>query len=214
MPSISEELLSVLREVGSPFVITKPTGATISGEFLDFNTHTEHTNPSIRAFFVNVSLHHPTQVEVGDVISIGTEDPMTMLIMVKTAERFAGEIVEYKAAGFICNTTGRFYHQSSDERLTSDYKKRDGWVDLYPWLPAMNLPLMDRLYRSNVVGIANETMDVEINRLNLSFPSTLTEVVMGMRWVSNDGKTYKVDQIEDHNYIGVRVAFLSEETRR
>ena len=74
--------------------------------------------------------------------------------------------------------------------------------------------LIDRLFRSNVLGIADESMNVELDRMHLYVSSYYSNVKMGDRWVPSDGSgPFQVDQIEPYRFSGILVVFLSEDSR-
>lgn len=205
--TIDQDLLDVLQEVGTPVTIYKPDGTTITGEYVDFTTHTEHTTPLIRGFFVDFTLQYPTQIEIGDVLMYG--DSTEVLILAKEAERFEGNVVDYLASGYKVTSSGRFQHYVEDAGYDVDYRKIRNWQDLYTGVKGC---MMDRLFRSNVVGIGNDSAEVELDRLHL-YVSDYYDVKMGMRWVTDAGEIFKVDQIEPYRFPGVNLVFLSEETR-
>lgn len=212
MSTIAEELLAVLKEVGSPYTVIKPNGDQVTGEYLDLNDHAEHTNSSIRAFFYDMSLHNPSKCAVGDILRIDSGGAITdVLLTVKAPQGFSGEIVEFTGSGFLANATGHFEQYNQNGGFDSDNNRIKNWVDLYPGVTVRGA-MMDRLYRSSATGIANETVDVQENALQFYISSYYAAVEMGNRWVGDDGTKYKVDQIEEHNFTGIRVVFLSEYT--
>lgn len=210
--TIASELLAVLQEVGSACTILKPNGTIVTGEYLDMEDHAEHTNPQIRAFFFTMSLPYPSSAAVGDILVVGSTEPQYILLTVKAPQRFAGEIVEYSASGYLANAAGKFQYYEQDGGYDSDYNKVEGWQDLYTGVTIRGA-LMDRLYRSNVTPIANEIMDVSENSLHFYISDYFSDVAMGMRWVGDNGDIFKVDQIEKYNFLGVQLVFLSEDTR-
>ncbi len=197
--SIDQDLLAVLQEVGTPITIHKPAGTPITGEYIDFLTHTEHTTPLIRGFFVDITLQYPTQVEIGDTIEYG--DGTKLIILAKAAERFEGNVVDYLASGYYVTSAGTFRHYVPDAGFDADYNKIKGWADLHTGVQGC---MMDRLFRSNVV---------ELDRLHLYVSAYYSDVEMGMRWVTDAGDKYKVDQIEPYRLPGIWLVFLSEDTR-
>ena len=206
--SIDQDLLAVLQEVGTPITIYKPDSTVITGEYIDFLTHTEHTTPLIRGFFVDVTLQHPTQVEIGDVIEYG--DGTKLIILARAAERFEGNVVDYLASGYYATSAGKFQHYVADAGFDADYNKIKGWVDLHTSVQGC---MMDRLFRSNVVPLGNQSLEVELDRLHLYVSAYYNDVKMGMRWETDAGDKYKVDQIEPYRLPGIWLVFLSEDTR-
>lgn len=213
--SIADEVREVLQEVGSAIVIRKPIGTLVTGEFIDDTSHTEHTNANIRAFFYDLNLHAPSAAVVGDSLIWGVAPHEVEIILTAMApQMFENEIVEYVASGYVVNTKGAFwkYDQETAANDANDYDPILGWSILYPNVE-IHGTIMDRLYRSMIKPIANESMDVTIERLQFFISAYFSNVKMGMQWRSTDGRVYKVDHIEDHNFIGIRSVFLSEETR-
>jgi len=212
--TIAEELLDVLQEVGSTYTILKPDGTWITGEYLDLNDHAEHTNPSIRAFLYNMSLHNPSQCAVGDVLRVdsGGSVHTDILLTIKAPQGFSGEVVEYSGSGYLANGAGHFEKYVQDGGFDSDNNRIRTWTNIYPGLTIRGA-LMDRLYRSSISMVANEVLDIAENNLHFYISSYFSDVAMGMRWVGDDGRKYKVDQIEDHNFPGIRLVFMSEYTK-
>jgi len=213
--SIADEVRSVLQEVGSAIILRKWNGVEVLGEYFDDTSHTEHTNPSIRAFFYDFSFHHPTAAEVGDTVIWG-ENPhqLEILITAMAPQFFANEVVEYIASGYVVNTRGAFWYYDQEDTTDDppDLDELTVWKVLYSGIE-IHGTIMDRLFRSMVKSTADESIDVALERLQLFVSAQFTNVKMGMQWRSTTGRIYKVDHIEDHNFVGIRSVFLSEETR-
>jgi hypothetical protein len=210
---IADEVRAVLAEVGSLITVRKPNGTETSTDYMDSNDHTEHTNPAIRAFFFDISLHSPTVASVGDTIRWGQEPNITeMLITAMAPQMFENVVVEYVASGYRVNTKGGFYKYDQDAPPGPDYDENNFWVLVYPELEIRGT-IMDQLYRSRIKSIGRDSMDVTTSKLQMFVSDYFSEVAMGMQWRSNTGRVYKVDHIEDHNFVGIRAIFLSEETR-
>jgi hypothetical protein len=213
--SIADEIKEVLQEVGSAIVIRKPIGTEISGEFIDSNDHAEHTNPNIRAFFYDLNLHSPTSAEIGDTLIYGVAPfQVEILLTVIAPQMFENQVVEYLASGYVVNTKGAFwqYDQDGEANEANDFDPVPGWSVVYPGIE-IHGTIMDRLYRSMVKQIADDSMDVAVEKLQLFISDHFVGVKMGMQWRSVDGRVYRVEHIEDHNFVGIRVVFLAEENR-
>jgi hypothetical protein len=210
--SIAEEIREVLIEVGSSSVIRQPDGTETTTDYIDDNSHAEHTNAAIRAFFIDLSLHSPTEATVGSTIKWGNTE---LLITSLSPQMFEDEVVEYVASGYVVNTKGNFYYYEQEETPdeSENYDIIREWQELYPGLEIRGT-IMDRLYRSMIKSIANESMDVETHKLNLFISDYYSEIAMGMQWRTTDGRKYKVEHVEDHNFIGIKVVFMSEELRK
>ena len=206
---IDEDILEVLREVGTSCTIYKPDGTVVTGEYMDFLTHTEHTTPLIRGFFIDFTLHHPTQAEVGDVLEYGTNGKKVILLA-KEVEMFENSPVDYLASGYTVTGTGKFQKADQDDGYDAQYNKVVQSEDVYTGVMGC---LMDRLFRSNIISIADESMNVELDRLHLYVSGYYSNVEMGMQWVDDSGRTYQVEQIEPYRFPGILVVFLSEDTR-
>jgi len=204
--SIDADILSVLSEVGAPFTIYKPDGTTVSGEYLDPTPHVEHTTPAIRAYFVDFTIPHPTSVEVGDVVGYtGAE----VIILALQPELFEGLPVDYVASGYRVNTTGSFQTYSQGAGFDSNYQRVKSWTDVYT---GVRSSMMNRLFRSDMKGVGNDSVEVELDRLHL-YVSDYYKIEHGMRWVTDSGDIYKVAQIESDRFIGINLVFLEEDTR-
>lgn len=209
MSPINEDILAVLQEVGTSCTIYKPDGTVVTGEYMDFITHTEHTTPLIRGFFTDFTLHHPTQADIGDVIEYGPVGKRVILLA-KEVEMFEDSPVDYLASGYTVNTSGAFRNFNQAEGFDADYNKLMNWTDLYTGVQGC---LVDRLFRSNVIGIADESMNAELDRLHLYVSNYYVGVEMGMRFLTDGGDKYQVDQIEPYRFPGIRLLFLSEDNR-
>lgn len=211
--SIADEIRAVLQEVGSLVVVHKPDGTETNTDYIDDNSHSEHTNPNIRAFFYDLNLHYPTDVQPGDTVRWGT-DPYTteILITAMSPQMFENEIVEFIASGYVVNDVGGFWFYNQDADPGDDYDENPAWAELYPALQ-IRTTVMDRLYRSMIRPAGNDSMDVADLSLQMFISSYFSKVAMGMQWRSVTGQKYKVDHIEENNFPGLRVVFLSEETR-
>jgi len=214
--SIADEIRAVLQEVGSEMTIRKPGGTLVTGEFLDDNSHTEHTNPMIGAFFFDLNLQAPTAAVVGDTLIWGSDPHQAEVILTAIApQMFENEVVEYIASGYVVNAKGAFwkYDQDAVANEANKYDPVPAWVQLYPGVE-IHGAVMDQMYRSMAKPAANESMDVSVIRLQLFISSYFTDIAMGMQWRSAvGGVVYKVDHIEDNNFIGIRSVFLTEDTR-
>lgn len=211
--TIADEVRAVLQEVGSAVTIRKADGTLVTGEFLDDTSHTEHTNPNIRAFFYDLNLHAPSAAVVGDTLIWGAAPHQVEILLTAMApQMFENEIVEYVASGYVVNTKGAFWKYTQGTDPNNQYDEVPAWAELYPGIE-IHGTIMDRLYRSMIKPIANESMDVTVERLQFFISSYFANVAMGMQWRSTTGRIYKVDHIEDHNFVGIRSVFLSEENR-
>ena len=205
---IDADVLAVLQEVGTAFTIHKPDGTAVTGEYLDFVTHTEHTTPLIRSFFTDYNFHYPTQVEVGDIVEASNGKKSIILSM--DAEMFENSPVDYLASGYKINAAGGFKNYIQDDGFDANYTRVRNWVNLYTGVEGC---MIDRLFRSNVMSMANESMNTELDRIHLYVSAYYSNVKMGMRWETSDGEKFKVEQIEPYRFPGVLVVFLSEDTR-
>lgn len=205
---IDADVLAVLQEVGTAFTIYKPDGTVLTGEYLDFVTHTEHTTPLIRSFFTDYNFHHPTQVEVGDIVEASNGKKSIILSM--DAEMFENDPVDYLASGYRINALGSFKNYVQDSGYDANYQRVRNWVNLYISVEGC---MIDRLFRSNVMSMANESANVELDRIHLYVSGYYSNVKMGMRWETSTGEKYKVEQIEPYRFPGILVVFLSEDTR-
>lgn len=207
--SIDDDIRGVLEEVGTPCVIHKPQGVSITGEYIDPTSHTEHTTPMIRSFFVDFTTANPTQMTVGDVIEWSGRK---ILLLVLEPEMFEGGAVDYLSAGYRVNAHGAFQHFDQDAGFDADYKRNRSWEVLYDNVQGT---IMDRLFRSMVMSVSDHTLDMETNKLHFYISSYYSEVKMGMRWVPSDGgPSLTVENIEDHTFPGIRVVFLADDTRQ
>ena len=204
--SISEDIAGVLQEVGTPCTIYKPDGTTVTGEYIDPTSHTEHTTPAIRAFFVDFTIPHPTESDVGDILAYSDEE---VILTAKQPEMFEGQPVDYLASGYRVNTSGSFQTYQTGDGFDSDYKRIKNWNDVYTSVKAC---MMDRLFRSDMAGVGNDSIEVELDRLHL-YISSYYDIEPGMRWRAADGRSYKVAQIEPYRFIGINLVFLEEDTR-
>ncbi len=209
--SIADEVRAVLQEVGSAATVRQPNGVVSATDYIDDNSHSEHTNPSVRAFFIDLNIQHPTQVTVGSTVSWGTTE---LLITSMSPQMFENEVVEYVASGYIVNTRGSFWEPDQEaDPDTDDYDSPPEWAELYTGLEIRGT-IMDRLYRSAVKAIAKESMDVTVGKLQMYISDYFSLIAMGMQWRSQSGRVYRVEHIEDHNFPGIRAVFLTEETRK
>lgn len=210
--SIADEIRAVLQEVGTAITVIKPGQAPVTeGNYMDDNSHVAHTNPAIRAFFLDVSLHSPTDVSIGDTIT-WLNGAKKLLITAMLPEMFENEVVEYSASGYLVNSEGAFHNLVTEKpQASNNYQEKKNWVDLYPGETIYG-SLMDRLYRSSVMAVANESMDVQLNNLQLFVSSYYQDVAMGMRYTDASG-VYKVEQTEDSTFPGIRIIYLTNETR-
>lgn len=209
MSPIDTDILAVLQEVGTSYTVYKPDGSTVTGEYMDFITHTEHTTPLIRGFMTDFTLHHPTSVEIGDVIEYGPLNKR-VIVLAKEVEMFEDAPVDYLASGYTVNTAGTFQTFVQKDGFDTNYEKKLTWTTLYTGVQGC---MIDRLFRSNVLGIADESMSAELDRLNLYVSDYYANVKMGMRYLTTTGEKYKVEQIEPYQFPGIRLVFLAEDTR-
>jgi len=206
--SIDKDVYDVLAEVGTEFTIYKPNGTVIIGEHLDFETHTEHTTPLIRSFFTDYNFQHPTQVEIGDVIEASNGKKSIILSM--DAEMFENEPVDYLASGYQVNALGSFKNYQQDAGFDEDYNRIRNWVEVYADVQGC---MIDRLFRSNVMSVADESFNTELDRIHLYVSAYYSEVAMGMQWETSNNELYKVEQVEPYRFPGVLVVFLAEDNR-
>ena len=212
--SIASEIKSVLQEVGSSITVRKWDGTLVTGEFIDDTSHTEKEKPIAQSFFFNLSLHHPTAIEVGDTVIWGTSPHiMEILVTAIAPQFFAREIVEYIASGFVVNAKGAFYsfNQETDD-ATSDYDEVPKWLPVYPSIET-HATMIDSTLKDMLQAIGGQSMDVALDRPVLFVSSKFSNIAMGMQWRSTTGSMYKVNTVGDNSYIGIRAVFLSEETR-
>ena len=208
--AINEDILEVLREVGTACTVRQPDGTVVTGEYMDFVTHTEHTTPLIRGWFIDFTLHHPTAANIGDIIEYGPNSKRVILLT-KEVEMFENEPVDYLASGYTANVEGEFQDYVEDDGWDADYEKVQSWVTLHSNVMGTQ---MDRLFRSNVIGIADESMNAELDRMHLYVSGYYSDVKMGMRWVPNNGAgPFKIDQIEPYMFPGIHLCFISEDHR-
>jgi len=205
--ALSDDIREVLEEVGTPYTIIKPDGAEVTGEYFDTVSHTEHTTPVIRGFFTDFALTHPTQVEVGDVLHYLTDH--RLIVIAKAPEAFEGEVIDYLGSGYKVNSRGNFLNYDEDAGWDADYNKVKAWTPVYEGVYGT---LMDRQFRSDMKAIADESMEVELDRLHL-WVSDYFDVEPGMRWWVSGDEYYKVEQIEPHRFPGMKLVFLTEDTR-
>lgn len=204
--TIAEDISAVLSEVGTPCTIYKPDGSVITGEHIDETAHVEHTTPAIRAFFIDFTLQATTQATVGDVIEYSNEG---VIITALQPEIFEGTPVDYVASGYRTNVIGEFQTYQQGAGYDLNYRRIKTWVSVYSNVRAC---MMDRLFRSNVVGVGADSIEVELDRLHL-YVSDYYNVETGMRWVNSTGDYYKVAQIEPYQFKGINLVFLTEDTR-
>ncbi len=208
--SISDDIKKVLQEVAASCTIYKPDGTVVTGEYVDTVSHTEHTTPLIRGFFTDLTLYHPTQAEVGDVVEF---EGKQVIILARAAEIFEDDIVDYLASGYTANSSGSFQDFVQDAGFDADYNKIQAWTDIYPGITIRG-SMIDRLFRSNILEIGDHSFEAEQDQIHLYVSGYYDKVEMGMRWVPDTGtKFYKVEQIEEFRFPGIRLVFLSEDTR-
>lgn len=207
MATLDEDILEVLAEVGVPYTVHKPDGTTVTGEYFDDTPHTEHTTPIIRGFFHDFTLHHPSQANVGDVLEyLGGSK---LLLVAKAPESFEGGIIDYLASGYVVNSLGTLQNYDASAGYDASYRKVKAWIDTYTGVQAT---MMDRQFRSAMKAIADESMEVELDRIHL-WLSDYYDVEPGMRWKLSDTEYYKVEQIEPYRFPGLKLVFLTEDTR-
>lgn len=204
--SISDDITSVLSEVGTAYTVYKPDGKTITGEYFDFEAHPSHTTPMIRAFMYDFTLPSGTSVKVGDVIEFAGKKVM---VLVMAPEFFENAIVDYVSSGYVSNTIGRMQSYAPDGGWDTGYNKVKTWTNSHT--SDVNAVMMDQLFRSGVKAIGDHSSNVELDRLHL-YLHTDIPVKMGDRWHTATAD-YKVEQIEPHMYLNINLIFLSEDTR-
>lgn len=204
--SISDDIADVLSEVATSLTIYKPDGSTVTNEFLDYETHTDHTTPLIRAFMFDYTLAASTQVVVGDVIEFAGRK---VLVLVKEPEYFENSIVDFLSSGYKCNIIGSIEEYDSDAGWDSEYKKNKPWIEVHS---SFNAVLMDRQFRSNMLPIADESMEIELDRLHL-FVSDYYTINQGDRFRVSPTEAYKVEQVEKYKIPGIQLVFLTEDSR-
>lgn len=205
--SISDDITAVLGEIGVACTITKPDGTVITGEYIDTNPHTNNTTPLISSFFRNFALGYQTQANVGDIIDYGYE---SVLLLSKAPELFEGAPIEYIASGYVANVTGTIQNYDQAAGYDTDYTRIRSWVDVYANIAAV---MTDRIFRSNVSGIGDDSIFAEVSKLHLYVSDYYSGIKMGMRFTTASGDKYKVDQIEKDRMLGIHMVFLSEDTR-
>lgn len=204
--SISDDIAAVLSEVATSLTIHKPDGTTVTGEFMDYETHTDHTTPLIRAFMFDYTLAADTQVVVGDVIEFAGRK---VLVLVKEPEYFENTIVDFLSSGYKCNVVGSIEEYDADAGWDSEYKKNKPWTEVHA---SFNAVMMDRKFRSNMLPIADASMEIELDRLHL-FLSDYYMVNQGDRFRLSATEAYKVEQVESYNIPGIQLVFLTEDSR-
>ena len=204
--TISEDISDVLEEVGTSLTIYKPDGTTVTGEYIDHESHTDHTTPLIRAFMSDFTLSAETQAVVGDVVGFAGK---TVLILVREPEYFEDAVVDYLASGYKSNSIGDFESYNQDGGWDAEYKKIKGWNSNHESVRAV---LMDQQFRSKMLSIADESMEIELDRLHL-YVSDYYTVAPGDRYRVSATEKYKVEQIESYKMPGIQIVFLTEDER-
>jgi hypothetical protein len=152
-------------------------------------------------------LTEPTQVEVGDALLFLTNQKI--LVVAKSPESFEDGVIDYIASGYVINSIGTLQNYDPNAGYDSKYKKNKTWTDSYTDVYAT---MMDRQFRSAMKGVGNNSVEVELDRIHLWLSATY-DVEPGMRWRVSESEYYKVEQIEPFRFPGLKLVFLTEDTR-
>jgi hypothetical protein len=206
---IGPDIKEVFQEVGTSYNILRDD-ATISGEYLDFETKSESVQAFIRSYFLTASLAYDSVVLEGDIIEFG-DLPYMVTTIVNT--RFEDEIVERETVLYRCNVSGEI-RRMSGETWGNDYKKVPNWQKIKENAYA----LLTQIERVNYTTeeerepVGNIQYDSQI----LFLPSRY-DIQENDRYVVSSGETsseyYKVDTVKRRVFSGVDQCMLTDDRR-
>lgn len=203
MAGIGDDIRDVLQELGTPFVIHKLDGTTISGEYLDYEFYADQSTEFIRQFCYSGDFQFDSKVQNGDLIFF---DGKYFLILNIRKTIFEEEAVDYSNFFIECNTMGKLCSLSTTRG--TDYKNTPTWGVIHNHVAAVQA---DRATEE----LTEKVMNIAMNKYVL-YCQGYSDVKVGDRWypdLTNDNEYYKIVSLNRRRFKGVIVCNIEEEAR-
>lgn len=204
MVGIGEDIKDVLQELGTPIVIHKIDGSTITGEAIDYEHFYEASTEFRRQFAYTVDFQYDTEVAQGDLISF---DSKYFLVITLRNNLFEQEYVDKSSYVIQCNTLGRL-SKKTKVRDGNTYQTTVSWTTLHDNVYAVQAEREPVLEGQEAMGFVN-------NEFTL-YTFAYTDIVEECRWypdVTDLTEFYNVMTVSKYRFDGILVCRLDEDSR-
>lgn len=208
MTTLGEDIKDVLVDIGTEIKIFPQTGATISGEYIDYDVNIRTSNPFHREFFLETTFPYDSQAESGDIIEF-TASETKYIVTTKTPVIFEDIVIENDNVVYKCNVSGELSRPAQIE----DPDWPEHYINDFSSIKDPCYGLLTESNYDNEWRTSSDYGDYAIREMFLYLPAYIG-IQTEDRYMPFSGEYYRVGIVRQRIFGNTDVAILHEDTRQ